>query len=233
MIYLRFSGTDTTLSHLFLPDLRPYTNRHDLRKKSLAAKKQHLRHQQKKRISGRKTLQKRCKPPRNIHPDTLLIPFPYMKTGQAGQPDNRTTRQPDNPTNRQTDRRRYTCGKPSDKYKGKNRYRKKKGKRKGKRSGDTFRTKENAALAKPRMGFSIGFSSFAKLTIKSPQFHCSHSPVRFQAFFPANFTQKSRYARPGFPPAVLHGLIPVFCGQPREQSAFFLPDQRIAPDAHP
>lgn len=102
MIYLRFSGTDTTLSHLFLPDLRPYTNRHDLRKKSLAAKKQHLRHQQKKRISGRKTLQKRCKPPRNIHPDTLLIPFPYMKTGQAGQPDNRTTGQPDNPTTRQT-----------------------------------------------------------------------------------------------------------------------------------
>ena len=113
MIYLRFSGTDTTLSHLFLPDLRPYTNRHDLRKKSLAAKKQHLRHQQKKRISGRKTLQKRCKPPRNIHPDTLLIPFPCMKTGQAGQPDNRTTGQPDNlttgqpdnPTTRQPDNR--------------------------------------------------------------------------------------------------------------------------------
>ena len=224
MIYLRFSGTDTTLSHLFLPDLRPYTNRHDLRKKSLAAKKQHLRHQQKKRISGRTT------------PDTL--PIHENRSGRTtGQPDNRTTRQPDkqanSQTNRQTDRRRYTCGKPSDKYKGKNRYRKKKGKRKGKRSGDTFRTKENAALAKPRMGFSIGFSSFAKLTIKSPQFHCSHSPVRFQAFFPANFTQKSRYARPGFPPAVLHGLIPVFCGQPREQSAFFLPDQRIAPDAHP
>lgn len=169
-------------------------------------------------------------------PDTL--PIHENRSGRTtGQPDNPTTRQPDkqanSQTNRQTDRRRYTCGKPSDKYKGKNRYRKKKGKRKGKRSGDTFRTKENAALAKPRMGFSIGFSSFAKLTIKSPQFHCSHSPVRFQAFFPANFTQKSRYARPGFPPAVLHGLIPVFCGQPREQSAFFLPDQRIAPDAHP
>ena len=42
MIYLRFSGTDTTLSHLFLPDLRPYTNRHDLRKKSLAAKKNNI-----------------------------------------------------------------------------------------------------------------------------------------------------------------------------------------------
>lgn len=139
MIYLRFSGTDTTLSHLFLPDLRPYTNRHDLRKKSLAAKKQHLRHQQKKRISGRKTLQKRCKPPQehpSRHPPDTL---PCMKTGQAGQPDNPTTRQPDkqpdSQTNRQTDRRRYTCGKPSDKYKGKNRYRKKKGKRKGKRSG--------------------------------------------------------------------------------------------------
>ena len=109
MIYLRFSGTDTTLSHLFLPDLRPYTNRHDLRKKSLAAKKQHLRHQQKKRISGRKTLQKRCKPPQehpSRHPPDTL-PIHENRSGRTtGQPDNPTTgqtgKQPDKQANRQT-----------------------------------------------------------------------------------------------------------------------------------
>ncbi|MBS7405188.1 MAG: hypothetical protein KIG22_04575, partial [Oxalobacter sp.] len=87
----------------------------------------------------------------------------------------------------------------SYKYMGKHRNQKNKLKRTCNRPGDRLRKKKTAALAKPRMGFSIGFSSFAKLTIKSPQFHCSHSPVRFQAFFPANFTQKSRYARPRFP----------------------------------
>lgn len=198
MIYLRFSGTDTTLSHLFLPDLRPYTNRHDLRKKSLAAKKTTSSSPAEKADfwpkNTTKTMQAPQEHPSRHPPDTL--PIHENRSGRTtGQPDKQANSQ----TNRQTDRRRYTCGKPSDKYKGKNRYRKKKGKRKGKRSGDTFRTKENAALAKPRMGFSIGFSSFAKLTIKSPQFHCSHSPVRFQAFFPANFTQKSRYAQPRFP----------------------------------
>ena len=113
-----------------------------------------------------------------IHPNTLRL-APRQPT--TGQPDNRADRQA-----------RYTHVRPSWWKKGKQK-RDEKGRR------ETFRTKENAALAKPRMGFSIGFSSFAKLTIKSPQFHCSHSPVRFQAFFPANFTQKSRYARPRFP----------------------------------
>ena len=105
MIYLRFSGTDTTLSHLFLPDLRPYTNRHDLRKKSLAAKKNNIFVTSRKSgFLAEKHYKNDASPPRNIHPDTLLIPFPYMKTGQAGQPDNRTTGQPDNPTTRQPDK---------------------------------------------------------------------------------------------------------------------------------
>lgn len=94
MIYLRFSGTDTTLSHLFLPDLRPYTNRHDLRKKSLAAKKNNIFVTSRKSgFLAEKHYKNDASPPRNIHPDTLLIPFPYMKTGQAGQPDKQANRQ--------------------------------------------------------------------------------------------------------------------------------------------
>ena len=106
MIYLRFSGTDTTLSHLFLPDLRPYTNRHDLRKKSLAAKKTTSSSPAEKADfwpkNTTKTMQAPQEHPSRHPPDTLP-----MHENRSG----RTTRQPDNRTNRQTARQ---TGKQTD-----------------------------------------------------------------------------------------------------------------------
>lgn len=109
MIYLRFSGTDTTLSHLFLPDLRPYTNRHDLRKKSLAAKKTTSSSPAEKADfwpkNTTKTMQAPQEHPSRHPPDTL--PIHENRSGRTtGQPDNRTNRQtgkqPDKQANRQT-----------------------------------------------------------------------------------------------------------------------------------
>ena len=84
----------------------------------------------------------------------------------TGQPDNRTTGQPDNRANRQTGKQAVgqsgsravghdtcTSGRHGGRKENRN-VRKKAGAR-------TFRTKENAALAKPRMGFSNGCFSFA------------------------------------------------------------------------
>ena len=76
----------------------------------------------------------------------------------TGQPDNRTTGQPDNRANGQTGKRAVghdtrTSGRHGGRKENRN-VRKKAGAR-------TFRTKENAALAKPRMGFSNGCFSFA------------------------------------------------------------------------
>ena len=84
----------------------------------------------------------------------------------TGQPGNRATGQPDNRTNGQTDKRTNgqtgsravghdtrTSGRHGGRKENRN-VRKKAGAR-------TFRTKENAALAKPRMGFSNGCFSFA------------------------------------------------------------------------
>ncbi len=84
----------------------------------------------------------------------------------TGQPDNRTTGQTDKRTNGQTDKRTNgqtgsravghdtrTSGRHGGRKENRN-VRKKAGAR-------TFRTKENAALAKPRMGFSNGCFSFA------------------------------------------------------------------------
>ena len=107
MIYLRFSGTDTTLSHLFLPDLRPYTNRHDLRKKSLAAKKTTSSSPAEKADfwpkNTTKTMQAPQEHPSRHPPDTL--PMHENRSGRTTrQPDNPTTRQPDNPTTGQPDK---------------------------------------------------------------------------------------------------------------------------------
>ena len=105
MIYLRFSGTDTTLSHLFLPDLRPYTNRHDLRKKSLAAKKTTSSSPAEKADfwpkNTTKTMQAPQEHPSRHPPDTL--PMHENRSGRTTrQPDNPTTGQPDKQANRQT-----------------------------------------------------------------------------------------------------------------------------------
>ena len=106
MIYLRFSGTDTTLSHLFLPDLRPYTNRHDLRKKSLAAKKTTSSSPAEKADfcpkNTTKTMQAPQEHPSRHPPDTL--PIHENRSGRTtGQPDNRTNRQTARQTGKQTD----------------------------------------------------------------------------------------------------------------------------------
>ena len=100
----------------------------------------------------------------NGQPDNRTTGQPDNRT--TGQPDNQTTRQPDNRANRQTGKQAVgqsgsravghdtrTSGRHGGRKENRN-VRKKAGAR-------TFRTKENAALAKPRMGFSNGCFSFA------------------------------------------------------------------------
>ena len=104
--------------------------------------------------------------PLTRHPSLPAGTTPHTQTDIGWQPGNRATGQPDNRTTGQTGKQAVgqsgsravghdtcTSGRHGGRKENRN-VRKKAGAR-------TFRTKENAALAKPRMGFSNGCFSFA------------------------------------------------------------------------
>ena len=141
----------------------PYSEMHETarfsKKTRLTRKKQHFRHPTKSAQQPKKIPKKRRRTP---SPSSREHPDPPSFTKKRAIPCNKANRQTGKPADRQTGDDTYpaTCRtKSGEKYQ-------KRGKRQA--SQKRFAQKKNAALAKPRMGFSIGFSSFAEADHQVP-----------------------------------------------------------------